>query len=748
MVTYPRELVDFEYFMQGQLQVRGVDGQLLEGPERWNALAEGIVLSDTVTAGDRMARDQVAAVCSPYMRVHNTSRVEPVREYRKGAEFPDVNLMPGLAVGNCVQCPPNWGGLLGVAVASHAGLVDSPNPAAIEPDIDDRALGRLTAWLMGTRPSPPACLIRLPRDGAAHSEVGRAWGYTMTSLLQVSESLVPAEALLVVGDSPDDFALARLWQLTYGQGVWLPSFLGIDRDPLPSAFVEGLARIFDSCSVGPRKLTVTSASLPEADIADVLERFRAAVIEWPGGDQNPDGISQAAGARDLAWPRRNTTYLAVREQFDEVLTVPTKADSTGTRTMLAPLPPPLLEDNLLAQHPNMTWHIDITWLDDQSVLGCGLTGRDLLPSTEGLQMTLARSSRHGTSYPSRRYDLVLDGIPAVNRLPRIKLRDLSLADWVDAKLAQHGLTSRLSSAGQKTAQLARMLGDRAAVVELFAGPLLPALHKMDAKAKRTIDCYPHDEGVRIRAGYGVLNFNGFVVSSPAITEPEIRYLLDTALRAGVIRCGLVLRCVVCTEVQFQPIDRLGQRWTCERCDSMNDLDQPAWNLPLAEPRWFYDLHPVGRQLLDDHGDVPIALAAHLAASGEKALPYHDLAEIELVGQAKSRVELDLIAYHDGKLTVGEAKSAAQLNGKNTRERRAEVAKKCQAAVWLEADELVFGTSEPAWTPSAVNNILDSVAAFDWPRIGQPTIRLVAGLGLSNATTTDWSDPGTAPCQAG
>ncbi|MCX4093613.1 hypothetical protein [Nocardia sp. alder85J] len=733
VVTFRQELVDFEYFLPDHFQMTGEDGLPLAGRDRWEALAGDNIWWDTHTDSDRQARDQIAAVCSPYKGAGDGGDI--VRHFGQQPEdFPDVNLMPGLAVVNCAQCPPNWGGLLGVAVASHAGLVDAPNPAAVEPEVDDATRRRLTRWMMGTGSLPPESLARLPLDGANLSDIGRAWDYTTSGLIGVSRfGDSSPEILVVVGDSAEDFALARLWQHTYGQGIWLPSVLGADEDGLPAASVmQSVVTTYSTIRSTGATVTVTSTSLPGDDLARVLERLRAEAGTWFGDEA--DGVGKVLPAGELVWPRRATVHLGIGEQFDEPLSVPTEVDPTGTRTMLTPLPSPLLHDRVLARHLHITWHVDITWPDDRSVLGGGMTGRELLAPSNGLAVTLARSGRYGTSYPSRRHDLVLPGIPAADTLAQPRLRDLSLAAWVDAKLAQHDLTSRLSSAGHKTAQLARMFGDRHAVMDLLAGPLLPALRKMDARGKRSKDCYPQDEGVRIRAGYGVLNFAGFATWSTASSKEQVRRDLDTALRAGVIRRGLVLECQVCTELQFQPIDRLGQRWTCERCDAGNDLDQPAWNLPLQEPCWFYDLHPVGRQLLADHGEVPIALAAHLARTSNSHSAYQDLAEIEFVGNGRAQVELDLIAYRDGILSIGEAKSAAQLNGKNTNERAKEIRKKCQAAVWLEADELIFATSAANWTPGTETSIREVAAAFGWPPIGPPVIRMLAGLDIPGMVT--------------
>ncbi|WP_157124948.1 hypothetical protein [Nocardia pseudovaccinii] len=323
----------------------------------------------------------------------------------------------------------------------------------------------------------------------------------------------------------------------------------------------------------------------------------------------------------------------------------------------------------------------------------------------------------------------MSGIPELNRLPRPKLRDLSLPDWVRGKVAQHGLTTHLSGAGHKTAQLERMLGGRKEFLALFAGPLLPALRKMKATGKRTKDCYPNGEGARIRANYGVLYFGGFRQLVPGLSPVEIRQLLDPVLEAGVIRTGLALICRVCTEEQFQAIDRLGQRWTCERCDSINNLNMAAWNKPEHESIWSYDLHPVGRQVLDEHGEVPAALASYLSLI-EGCKNYQDISEIYLAKGTKAQAELDVVAYRDDTLIIGEAKSAAEIASTTKEKRVADVRKKCLAAVWLQADELVFGTSEPVWKPNAETDIRQAIENFNWSDIGRPTVRLISGLGGS------------------
>lgn len=690
------------------------------------------MLPEGIGKSDRQAREQISSVCSTYHVVSATTKHEQVVRFDGPSDhLPAAPVLASTTDGNFIQCPSDWGGLLGVAVASQAGIMDPPDPDAAEPELDEQNLRRLVRWLVDSQGSLPDRLLRPPTDGAASGELRRGWDRTMEGLVEVRRgSFTDSSALVVIGESAEDFALARLWQLTYGRGIWLPKIFGIDENPLQSWFGTSLAGLVTECRRRACTVALTSITQSVDAINDALEQFREAVRPWLFSNvEDLEKILQSLHAEELKWPRSNTVHLGIGEQFDEILSMPTEINSTGTATMLAPLPPPLVNDPKLSAIDGLSWHADIEWVERHSIIGRRMTGREILVPSGGFPTTLIRSGRHGISYPSRRFDFVMAGIPAVNRMPRPKVRDLSLRDWVDAKLAQRDLTTRLSGAGNQTAQLERMLGGRQEFVDLFAGPLLPALRAMRATGRDTKSSYRNGEGVHIRANYGVLYFQGICdLVNDIDDEIEIRKRLDVAIRAGIVRCGLSLICAVCTERQFQAIDRLGKTWTCDRCDAINDLSMSAWKWPEREPLWTYDLHRVGRNLLEGNGDVPAALSAYLSTVGTAAdNRYQDLAEIELISDAKSQVELDLVAYHANTLIVGEAKSAAELGRMNKEARVRDVQKKCLAAIWLEADELVFGTSEPSWKPRAVDDIRQAVSDFKWPATGRPVVRLIAGL---------------------
>lgn len=98
------------------------------------------------------------------------------------------------------------------------------------------------------------------------------------------------------------------------------------------------------------------------------------------------------------------------------------------------------------------------------------------------------------------------------------------------------------------------------------------------------------------------------------------------------------------------------------------------------------------------------------------------------------VELDLVTYDRDRITIAECKkNGRDLEGKPG---RTEVRKKCQAAVWLRADELLFATTADSWTTSSQSTIKAAVESFSgWGPLGPPTITPVSKLGAARAQSS-------------
>ncbi len=734
VVTYSPTIEDVEHFSPGRIAMNGTDGDSLTGAERQRML--DMVRTEPVPSDlDEAARKQIVDACSSYRsRLKDIGWQEDVM-YLDGnlqGHFAKVLDMPSTWHGAVLACPSDWGGVLGATVASHAGAAEPPSRDAKEPKLDNELQNQLVFWLLG-QPGSSAPNELVWHPGAAVGVDPRttptAHERTKTHLVDVFTGIdIYRTGLLVIGDSAEDLALARLWRLTFGTAYWLPSALGVDADPVPWSLGHCVFRIASDLARHSNNLGITSMSRSEDDIEAARDRLLAGNPVISPRDDNT--TFEIISSSQLPWRQQATVSLAVQDQWDSQITVPVSVAENGTRRMAAPLPAPVLTNPELAAHSDLQWQVDVQWRPGHTVRRRGLDSQELFADRPAFMPTWARSSRDGMTYQSGRYDLVLTGTRTENTLARVALKDMGLAEWIGAKVAEHELTVRPSDAGRRAELLATMLGGRRRYVDFFGGALLPALHAMLPTGSSSRDAYPHKDGVRLAANEGVLTFAGICARAVGMDAVDVRKHVDAALRAGVLRRGMVLGCATCEQTQFQTIDILGQRWRCVRCDALNDLDQRAWKLPADEPTWFYDLHPVGRHVLRENGEVSTLLSTYLRGQcKDQRQAFEDVEEVVFLKDNRPQVEVDLVSYADDVLTVAECKTSSELTG---REAKREVTKKCRAAAWLRADRLLFATTAREWTPATRTLVKDVVQGFgEWGPIGPPQTEFVEGLGKSD-----------------
>ncbi|ONH25510.1 hypothetical protein [Pseudofrankia asymbiotica] len=755
VVTYSPTVEDREHFTPGWFQAAAEGGALLKAEERDRAF-ESMRNDEIDSESDEAARDEIAKVCSVY-GIGGEDVTSIGEEFMSigdeaAGHFVDIEDVPGTWSGAVLGCPSGWGGLVGAAVALQAGVAEPPLRDAVEPNLDDETLIRLIDRLFGSglaAAGAPDELVWYPgvAGGIDTRTATSAHERTMSHIEPILTGTgYGRSGLLVLGDEPEDFALAGLWQQTFGVACWLPSALGFDRGELPWALGYGVAHLAQTLRRSRDGLTVTSISQTADELAAARERLMAPnpiiSVSWPdkkiAGDDDRKSMPRRPPLRteplkvipapELSWQQPTSVALAIRDQWDSAVTVPVTVDRTGTTVMAAPLPPPVLTSPELSTVPSLNWHVDVRWAAGRAVRRRDVAGHELLAEPTPFPSASVRSSRDGVSYQAAQVDLVAVGIRPENKLARPALRDLSLESWIAAKCRQQGIIAQRSDAGRRAALLASMLGGRREYVELFGGSLLPGLRAMFPTSARSDEAYPDEEGVAMSRAEGVLTFVGMCSRVPAVAAEGVRERLDAALRSGVLRRGLVLECATCGRKQFQTVDRIGQRWICLRCDAGNDLDAPAWRAPLAEPKWFYDLHPAGREVLHQNGDTVALLSAYLRRQAKTgARFFDDVEEVELKSADGPEVELDLVTYSDDVLTIAECKSSAdKMVGKAGRR---EVAKKCDAAARLRVDRLLFATEKPVWSEGAGRLVANVVTGFPgWGPLRRPQLIMVSGLG--------------------
>jgi hypothetical protein len=155
------------------------------------------------------------------------------------------------------------------------------------------------------------------------------------------------------------------------------------------------------------------------------------------------------------------------------------------------------------------------------------------------------------------------------------------------------------------------------------------------------------------------------------------------------------------------------------------LARGRWYKGDTEPAWNYGIDQVVRELLIQHGDLPLLAVADLRRGSSDFLWAPEL----IVKDAAGPVELDLCLIIDGRVIIGEAKSNGRLDAGSRGTRRA-ATRLVRAAQLLTADEIVLATSEPNWapgTPAAMATALSTA----WKR--GPAPKLVELTSLGNAS---------------
>ncbi|MBO3732789.1 hypothetical protein [Glycomyces niveus] len=704
---------------------------------------------------DRAARDQVTEFCSPYRRreeggawdeaATHISATEvwhtltAIEKSTNQPEWPQVY----------ISAPEHWGGALGVALAARCGAGKRPL-AGTDPNLPRDQEHVLWNWLLSNDRNPGDQLKLVNHELAywTHPQAGHPSGgdhqyptafvRTLSGLTHIYNAAERRKTVdLVLGDTADDFALAHISERLYGRSVWLPYSRWSEMQEDPSydhlhTLVSGLARkrralAISSFSQPDEELQALAVSLQNPPfVALVSEQQQALVTRH----QQAVRVEPAAALPESAW------FLAVEEQYDIEHPVGVHRTAQGAIEMVAGQRYPDIAHPHLVGCDELQWQVEVFFIPNGLPGGRGIDGHDLLASGQSRHHTWMRSGRDGISFESGKWDLVLSGSSRASSLARPRLRQPSLAAWADLVAAESAMTMEYSPAGSRFLALARLWGSPEAVAEAIASPMRKVFKAFSPTGKASKDAYPNREGVVLgspgltdgtREGYlcfdGMLKYRG--IEDVGLLRGEV----DSLLELGVLKRGLILKCAHCGRPAFIAIDALAQLNKCLRCDGSSQLVSPSWG-KTTEPPWFYDLHPIVRDFLNENGDVPVLLAHHLRGNSRT---YTDAPEMELFSEGKRKAEADLIALSNRKVLIAEAKSSNTL-GADRGQRNDAARKKALLADVLHADEIVLGTTHDTWQTASIQAIQTAVAERKWSW-AVARIRTVTGLGTEHIEDT-------------
>ena len=717
-----------------------------------------LAITDAVDDDTLHARAQVARACSPHRR-----RLEPDDVAAAAAGFVqrwDEDLQSlqvesahiqtthtitpvSVLAGTwpiCLAAPPDLDGPLGAAVTGKIGAIERPAFEGTEPSARDVA--SMIRWFVDRRAfveELPASFVHQPGQTTVSvrpEDLDWAWSARSVGLMQIAEGPLPPAVTLVVGETADDFALALALERVQGVGIWIhPDWDPTGATSKAEAARAGLEWLRNARTSSRTPLTVTSVSLPadalieQRDYVDSLRaRPRSGIA---GARTRTQAIAPLS--TDIDWDGPRKQHVGIEGRYDIPTFMPMLSDG-DTRTFATELAAIVPNDPELATNHSVTWQVDVRLVGSKMPTGRGLDGHQLVVPGADEYETWVRPSRAGISFHSVRYSGTFAAETKEQTLARPELRVLGLTGWVEAMARQADLEAGLSDLGRRADILARLWGSRDSLAAGLAGPLWPALDAFMRKPKgkqRNSDVYPAGEGVFITGFGGYLTFEG--IANAVGTELDLdslRDTLDELLRKTILRRGLVLSCADCRHLAFFSVDELAQSNTCGRCNAAIDLNRGSWSSkPATEPRWFYDLHGVGRNLLDDNGHAPLWLDHMLARDARQ---YASIAETNLYkpGTRKSLGETDLVAIADGTLVTAEVKTSNFIGKANARQDAAR--KRVLWADVIRADAIVLATTHERWAPSSVAAMRKAMREHAWTPGHEPQLRLVTGLGMPSA----------------
>jgi hypothetical protein len=530
-----------------------------------------------------------------------------------------------------------------------------------------------------------------------------------------AQTTFPPPVVCVVGETADDHALALLCDRLFHHAAWVPTHLVLEDGPLRSAVRTALYELRHLPGATDRPTLVTSLSEPATVVDSLAVDLTTMFGAYPQDGQTtrdvrtfrsitPISLANHGGRSILADP----AAFAIRRRAPV-------ADDAGDVSVLTPLdlPSPQAVEHLGS---DLYWYVDVEMPGHQLPARASVSSGCLQQLPAGIPDAVIRAGRDGLSFASPNLGFVPAGAAPEARLTHPLLRFPS-ADALFAELAAAaGAYVERSPAGRRSAIAVEMWGSLEAVTKDMAGPV-----------RRLLDAFFPPR--RAEGNYGIgyeIRGEGYVALEDAVEvlgvgPHEARDTIDRLLALNVLRQGFLLYCARCRSYAFYRIDQVGQTFDCHACGHASRLARGQWYTEDPEPHWYYSLDQVVRDLLEDHGDVPLLASADLSQQSSSVLWSP---ELEVTDDSGS-VELDICLAADGKIIVGEAKSNRALGGRKGTE---EVARGIvYAAQLLSADEIVLATSQARWARNALNAVGDAVSQ-SWTRGPQPIIRELTRVG--------------------
>lgn len=525
----------------------------------------------------------------------------------------------------------------------------------------------------------------------AQSRLGCKW------MTKIRPGLNNEPAVVICGDTADDFCYAFTRQRVVGNTYWLPTGPDIADQGLGRTFRETLARVLNKYYRRPaenRPILLSSLTMSLNDLASVLELMQRTI--W-GGYINSGaaggGLSvSVCAAADLASVR--DLVLLDQEHVGDMRYEPFTGAEHATALQI--LQPSVARGR---SPDSYRWQVDVLVPDHILPVRWCL---DTLISDQQFHWAV-RSSTAGTSVDSHGRPFQFGGSPLSQMLVQVRLRFPPASDVFAALLGDAG-TLHESDKGRYNHRMIELWGSFATLAaDLQKRPTRQLLGSW-ASDKVSGDLGRIHQGRKYLRLQDVMNITGLHID-------QARDLVDGYLTRKIIARGLVLRCALCAGTVFYRLEDLGPGFRCQRCRQQNQVTAGTWSGP-REPQWFYALDEVVFQAIKANAQVPILALARLKARARSFLYMH---EAVVTAHGLPDLEVDLWAIVDGQIVLGEAKKSHLLE-KTDREEKSRCKALRALAEAITADQFVMATASSEWgtrTRSNVSNLISPTVPVQW-----------------------------------
>lgn len=537
----------------------------------------------------------------------------------------------------------------------------------------------------------------------------------------------PRPLLIVVGDTVADACLYHLWTRVYGESaaLWISTAVMQSIIANDSEVVAEHIKEFVYSVPAQRRASITITSFTEqpTDLGVTLD----AVVATGFYDHHTlEALRQGvvSSPDDLDVPTPPSLLVAAPEAFETFAPLVLR-DGASQVPVRSPIPD-VLKAQVGISPPVVNWVCDAIIEDTlwPPRPQCAGSAESAPPSDASplADKGWLRCSKGGTSWVGRSQANVPAGLNVEHATNVAWLRTVDVRRVLDA-LIEPGWRWTLSSNGNFYQGLNELAGGLTETLRLLrdpvARPILQGLvagglgYKLtnrtfitavDAQnflsAATTSEAEPPEvvRGEELDADPGVQRRDDEGHLAPQAVSDDVVATLDWLTARGILLRGLKLQCQRCRHTGFYRIGQVADHFMCNRCSDQQPLGVDTWRDATkdSDPAWFYGLDELVYQALDQDIEGP---AFTLQALGAPASGHRYVWAVELYGPKGERLEVDFVHIHDGRLTVGEAKTSDHL-GKGSKPTgssvRRELAKTEKAARLLRADLVVFATTQPAW----------------------------------------------------